>query len=196
MCERLNELWSICDKTEIPDPSASELTRIASRLTTSVVLDENTPLREWRGRRPSRKLIPVQLASSFHGGLLGAGLLLLRLGIGTTAIFEGFAYVVGHDGLSSLTWGLALLAIVAGISLTVGFLTPVASSVICLDALIPELFGAQVTTPSLFGARLSTVLIVVMTTAITLAGPGGLSIDARLFGLRRIRIPRRTEPRG
>jgi uncharacterized membrane protein YphA (DoxX/SURF4 family) len=137
----------------------------------------------------------VRLASSFHGGLLGAGLLLLRLGIGATAVLEGLAYVSGPNWPGTLACSVAVAAMVSGGALMLGLLTPVASFVLCLDVLVPELLSSPESMPSLFGARISTVLIVVVSAAIALAGPGAVSIDARLFGLRRIRIPRTREQR-
>ena len=138
--------------------------------------------------------VNVRLASTFHGGLAGAGLLMLRLGLGTVAIFEAVAYLTGHSRPTPLAWGFALSAIVSGVFLVLGFLTPVASLVVCLDALLPELIGTPTAMPNLFGLRLSTVLIVVVTASTILAGPGALSVDARISGLRRIRIPRTMEP--
>jgi hypothetical protein len=44
-------------------------------------------------------------------------------------------------------------------------------------------------TPNVFDTNLSSVFVIIITSAIVLLGPGALSLDARLFGCREIIIP-------
>jgi len=86
----------------------------------------------------------------------------------------------------------ALLAIVIGTLLLIGFLTPVAGALAALDALGLTLSWVPAPASNLFDAKLPTVLVVVVSAAIVFLGPGAISLDARLFGRREIIIPHVT----
>jgi uncharacterized membrane protein YphA (DoxX/SURF4 family) len=73
----------------------------------------------------------------------------------------------------------AALLLIGGTCLFIGFLTPIVAVVVGLGALA---FGI------LFEASYMVVAIVILTAAIALLGPGGFSVDARLFGHREILI--------
>ena len=105
------------------------------------------------------------------------GLLLLRLVAGCA--------VIGH-GISELGGGLALAAIflqgigiVAGILLLAGLWTPVAGSLVA--AL--EVWNWLSLKPA---DPLADILLASIGAALALLGPGAWSIDARLFGWKRI----------
>jgi len=126
--------------------------------------------------------ISVQrLFSMFPNGWPGRGLLLLRLVAGTFLI---------HDGLAELlrapTWEAVLrqsLATGAGIFLLAGVWTPVAG----LLVVIVESWTAFSTT----GNFRSCVLLACLGASLAMLGPGVRSIDAHLFGRKRIDIPER-----
>jgi hypothetical protein len=88
------------------------------------------------------------------------------------------------------TWMAGLLAILIGISLLSGLLTPVSGALTALGAAGLAASLIQAPHPSLFASKLFVALVGVVALAIILLGPGALSIDARLFGLREIIIPR------
>ena len=118
-----------------------------------------------------------RLYSTFAGGWPGIGLLLMRLVVG--------AVVLWHVGRlwSDPPWHMivsALLAL-AGLLLMAGLWTPVAGAVVAVVAL-SELF----TTGEPPVGRL---LAATMAGALAMLGPGRLSIDARLFGWKRIDAP-------
>ncbi len=123
--------------------------------------------------------------STFPGGWPGAGLLLLRGGIGITTIIQGGLYLADPNNLTLV----GLVAIVIGALLLSGFLTPVAGVLIGLGALGIALGWLPAATRNLFDAELPAVFAVVMSAAIVFLGPGAFSIDARLFGRREIIIP-------
>ena len=82
------------------------------------------------------------------------------------------------------------LAVASGISLLVGFLTPVACGLVGLGAIGTMLSWFSLPAANQFETKMMTILIGVVALAIVLLGPGALSIDARLFGRREIIIPR------
>ena len=87
------------------------------------------------------------------------------------------------------TWVLGSLAVVSGIALLVGFLTPFAAALVGVIAagtwmsMIPELSRNLFTSKPLCGFLAGVAAVIV------LLGPGAFSLDARLFGLREIIIP-------
>jgi uncharacterized membrane protein YphA (DoxX/SURF4 family) len=78
----------------------------------------------------------------------------------------------------------AVLLLIGGACLFIGFMTPIVAVVVGLGAVA---FGI------LFEASYIVLAIVILAAAIALLGPGAFSIDARLFGHREILIqPKRV----
>lgn len=120
-------------------------------------------LARWRGIR--------RLFSVYPRGLPGAGLLLLRIGVGAAPVL----------GLVRVD----IVTAVSGVLLVAGFLTPI-SALSMTAVLAVSLYR------STSGAlELSTIMLTGACVAQTLVGPGAWSVDARLFGRREIAIPRR-----
>jgi uncharacterized membrane protein YphA (DoxX/SURF4 family) len=95
------------------------------------------------------------------------------------------------------------LAILAGILLLVGLMTPVGSAIVTLTFLIrgmtPLLAAASKTVVeplwfSHFGLNVPGLNLAVMALTLVLLGPGAFSVDARLFGRRIIPIPDGKRP--
>jgi uncharacterized membrane protein YphA (DoxX/SURF4 family) len=88
-----------------------------------------------------------------------------------------------------------LLAIASGASLLLGFLTPAGSAIAGLGCagMLFSWFPPPAT--NLIEVRLCAILVITVSIAIVLLGPGTLSIDARLFGRREIIIPRPSHRR-
>jgi putative oxidoreductase len=123
-----------------------------------------------------------RLFCAFPAGRPGAGLLLLRSGVGLAALAEGAASLAGGNQSIGTVLGVAAgaLAVAGGVLLLLGFLTPIAASVLVLSAAVH---------PSDDGR--ASVFVVIVSVALVLLGPGAFSVDSRLFGRRQVVIPRR-----
>jgi putative oxidoreductase len=120
-----------------------------------------------------------RLFSMFPNGWPGRALLLLRLAAAAILIRDGVANLVGQS-----RWDLIALqsvAIAAGIFLLVGLWTPVVGVIVAVLGIWAVVSG----TPFVRGA----VLLAAVGAALAMLGPGVTSIDARLFGRKRIDIP-------
>jgi uncharacterized membrane protein YphA (DoxX/SURF4 family) len=103
-------------------------------------------------------------------------------------LYEGVTGLIQNPDPVIGTWGLGSLAIASGISLLVGFLTPIAAAIVGAGAV-----GISVSTvPALhlLTSRPLCAFFAALAFVIVLLGPGAFSLDARLFGLREIFIPR------
>jgi putative oxidoreductase len=113
----------------------------------------------------------------FPGGWPGAGLLVLRLAAGIPLLLEGCSGFWGapHDGLYA-----RFIAIGVGSLLLAGLWTPVAGA---LQAIIEVWFGFS----QGVGADVH-FLLAALGVSLVMLGPGAWSVDARLFGRKRIDI--------
>ena len=118
-----------------------------------------------------------RLFSNFARGWPGVGLLVMRLVAGFAFIAQAAATM--HNGPLT-TFATAIVAILAGLCLLAGLWTPIAGSLV---AAIGIWFACtHVEDP------LASVLLATIGAALALVGPGAWSIDARLFGWKRIDI--------
>jgi uncharacterized membrane protein YphA (DoxX/SURF4 family) len=116
-------------------------------------------------------------------------LLLLRLTAGLTLAAEGISCLAQADRLTG--WGLVsgAGALLFSLSLMLGFLTPVAACLVGLVVIAMRLSWFPDPTAHVFETNLPTMLVVAITAALALLGPGAFSVDGRLFGRREIIIP-------
>lgn len=122
-----------------------------------------------------------RLFSTFATGLPGAGLLIMRLMVGGVLVVRGIAGFAA--GAATVPSALFLVEAALGILLLAGLWTPVAGT------LVAALELARLTRPD--GDPWTHVLLATLGLALALLGPGAWSIDARLFGWKRIDIPDR-----
>ncbi len=131
-----------------------------------------------------------RLYSTFPGRWQGIALLLLRAAVGVTLILQGCTYLPRVEEMSVGALAACVLAIASGGALVVGFLTPVACAFAALAGFsIAVLFPSTMTSNFLSSNPLGLDLLI-MIVASVLLGPGAFSLDARLFGRRKIVIPR------
>ena len=121
-----------------------------------------------------------RLFSTFARGLPGAGLLLMRSAAGVVLIADGIAkFRMGASIDQSI---LPVLAIGDGAFLVAGIWTPIAGSMAVALAVLNSL--AQ------HGNPCPGILLAAIGAALALIGPGAWSLDAWLFGWKRIDIER------
>jgi uncharacterized membrane protein YphA (DoxX/SURF4 family) len=124
-----------------------------------------------------------RLFSGFAGGWPGTGLLLLRLLTGAALIYLGIANVREAPPLPTAV--LQIIGICAGILLLVGLWTPVAGALAAIVK-VSMAFSAYF---SHFGDPWIPLVQAVLGAVLAMVGPGAWSIDARLFGRKRIDMP-------
>lgn len=118
-----------------------------------------------------------RLFPAFAQGWPSVGLLLLRLMLAGGLFVDAIARL-HNPAIAQIL--LALGGILTGTLLVIGLWTPIAGSLVCLFQLAVVLTTAGAIEPALQRAAVGLSL--------ALLGPGAWSIDARLFGRRRIEI--------
>jgi uncharacterized membrane protein YphA (DoxX/SURF4 family) len=113
----------------------------------------------------------------------------LRSAAGVTAFLQGTAYFKDADRMTLWSCAVGILALVGGTSLLLGLLTPFAGSVVGGGAIGIALSWLPLPPQNLLADWFPAALVVVISAAVVLLGPGAMSFDARLFGRREIIIP-------
>lgn len=118
------------------------------------------------------------------------GLLFLRLAAAGTAMVQGYSYFAVDGAGSEGGYLVGIALILSGLLLLAGFLTPLVCSLLCV--LVGSTGAGWIGPPpdNLFDKVLPTALTAVIAISVTILGPGGYSVDSRLFGRREIIIPR------
>ena len=119
-----------------------------------------------------------RLFSIFPNGWPGKGLLVLRLAVGGILLTNGIAWLASgphHDALAP-----AIIGIAAGLLMLIGLWTPVGSILAVISQSWAFLVGDIM--PQI------AILVLSISVAVAMLGPGAWSIDALLFGRRRLNI--------
>jgi putative oxidoreductase len=122
------------------------------------------------------RVLMRRLFSSFARGWPGVGLLLLRIVSGGFLIADGVERCRAGEPIGSLIVGV--FAIVDGALLAAGLWTPIAGPLVIALSTWGILVQHADPDPG--------ILLAAMGVALALVGPGALSLDARLFGWKRI----------
>lgn len=124
-----------------------------------------------------------RLFSTFADGWPGVGLLLLRLLAGAALVYFGIANL--REAPPVTTVALQSIGIGSGMLLLIGLWTPVAGML----AAVVKVWIACSRFVSHAGDPWIALMQAVLGAALAMLGPGAWSIDARLFGRRRIQVP-------
>jgi uncharacterized membrane protein YphA (DoxX/SURF4 family) len=114
----------------------------------------------------------------FPNGLPGGGLLLLRV-VCSFFVVIGAQSTFGEKG-QMLQFILQAIACIGALLILVGLWTPIAAILVSLL----ELWGAASGTKGVENA----ILLATLAAALGVLGPGSHSVDARVFGRKRIQI--------
>ena len=134
--------------------------------------------------------------SSFPSGWAGMALLVLRVVVGALAALQAGGIMTGNHAMMSLAALAAISMAIAGLALIIGFLTPIASALVCLGEAGIMLTCAPPETLLLFHSGMAAFEFEVMSAVLVILGPGTISLDGRLFGRREVVIavaPRRND---
>ena len=113
----------------------------------------------------------------FPDGWPGRGLLLLRLVVGFFLIHDG---IVGLGRPPRESIALLVIAAIAALFFLIGLWTPIAGVLVTLTELCNALRGTE--------QLRSMILLATIAIAIAILGPGAQSIDAILFGRKRLDV--------
>jgi putative oxidoreductase len=119
-----------------------------------------------------------RLFSIFPNGWPGKGLLVLRLAVGGILLTNGIAWLVSGAHRDAIA--PAIIGIVAGLLMLIGLWTPVGSVLAVISQSWTLLISGI--TPQ------TAILLLSISVAVAMLGPGAWSIDALLFGRRRLDI--------
>jgi putative oxidoreductase len=119
-----------------------------------------------------------RLFSTFPNGWPGRGLLVLRFTVGGILLTNSIAWL--ESGPHREATASAIIGIAAGLLMLIGFCTPVGSVL----AVISESWTLLINSIK----PQTAILLLSISVAVAMLGPGAWSIDALLFGRHRLKI--------
>jgi putative oxidoreductase len=122
--------------------------------------------------------------SNFVGGWPALGLLLIRISAGAALITDGKERVYPGQHFGLLTLGVFTIA--DGVLMTAGLFTPLAGSFALVLSVSDFLLNHEGPCPA--------ILLACIGAGVAFVGPGACSIDAWLFGMKRIDIDKLEGP--
>ncbi|MBS1850068.1 MAG: hypothetical protein JST79_04100 [Acidobacteria bacterium] len=130
-----------------------------------------------------------RLFSTFPNSWPGLGLLLLRVATGAEFAVKYAGCLAGWRDFGLGMWLVTLLATASGLCLLIGFLTPLAGTMVGLGSVALALSWLPVVSSNLAHGSLWAVHMAATAVAVVFLGPGWLSLDAYFYGRREIMIP-------
>jgi uncharacterized membrane protein YphA (DoxX/SURF4 family) len=126
--------------------------------------------------------------------LPGIGLIFLRIAVASGAIAQGLSAFAASDVPAFVAWATGSLAVILGLALLIGFLTPLASAAATISFLVTGVSRLLTTGAHRDPYAFTALNLAVMSASLALLGPGAVSLDARLYGRREIIIPEGRRP--
>ena len=117
-----------------------------------------------------------RLYSTFADSWPGAGLILMRLVVGVVLVESAGSTVLSSPPAAVVAMSVVLA--VAGIFLMLGLYTPIVGTLVA--------FAETLGFITVHAQRIEHMLVATFGAALAMLGPGSWSIDARLFGWKRI----------
>ena len=117
-----------------------------------------------------------RLYSTFADSWPGVGLILMRLVVGAVLVESAASTVLSSPPAAVATMSVVLA--VAGIFLILGLYTPIVGTLVA--------FAETLGLLTVHAQRIEHILVATFGAALAMLGPGSWSIDARLFGWKRI----------
>ena len=124
--------------------------------------------------------------SGFPTGYPGLALLLLRVVVGVAASSQAWLLIAATHGAANIV--VAFLAFLTGLALIIGAMTPVASVLLSTGGVLLAIDANLRGHLLLFDSGLARLEFIAMSAALISLGPGALSLDARLYGRREVKV--------
>ena len=134
-----------------------------------------------------------RLHPMFPAGWPGIGLLFLRTALAVTLIVQAAAYLSQFPELKFQALATSLLLLGSGLALLMGVFTSIFSAIAALSSLAMTFSWLPSPSYSFFSGNPLALDVVLMAAACGCLGAGAFSVDAQLFGRRKIVIPVSTE---
>jgi hypothetical protein len=126
--------------------------------------------------------------SGFPSGCPGFALLLLRFGVGGTTSLQAVLLIAATHHAAAAGELVAALVIITSLALIIGFMTPIATVLLCLGGILVTIDSGIAGYLPLFESWIARLEFIVMAAALICLGPGAFSLDARLYGRREIEV--------
>ena len=133
------------------------------------------------------------LSREYPDGAAGLGLALIRAALGFAAADHAWVLLAGPVDVPFRHYLAAGLALVAGVALILGLLTPVFSTLTAGVGASALLHWIPVPASSPLAPPSAAVALIATAIALAMLGPGAFSIDAPLFGRREVIVPVRSK---